>query len=279
MAVAGEESDGGTAKSRVARFLQSRFVEILIVILVLTDIVLVTIESGVGDHIICVDGKQVDYGTPAGQHLALSTSRVSQARTVSRGLGIDKHRTIRAFDTHLLPHDAETLRTNAAIAKPYVAEEHPPVLVCSSKHGEKAKHIIHVCHAASIAILIIFAAEIVAKWWAIPGFLEIWYHQLDLVVVTLSLVIDTVVFWYLNHNGAQIPNRSHLDDEHIKVLVVISLLLLCRTWRVVPICHGLFEEYLAVQREIEEPRDENRKLREALVRLGVDPDHELTRSV
>lgn len=278
MAKAGEDSDG-SAKSRVARFLEGRFVEIAIVILVLADIVLVTIECGVEEHLICVDGKQVAYGTAAGQHLALSSSRVPLARTVNRGLGIDTHRVSRAIDSSLLPDDTQTSRTAVAVEKPSVAEEHPPVIVCSSKHGEKAEHIIHVCHAASVTILVIFAVEILAKMWAIPGFLEIWHHQLDLVVVTLSLVIDTVVISYINHSQAKQPNRSHLEDEQIQVLVVIGLLLLCRMWRVVRICHGIFEEYLKVEEAIQEPHEENKKLREALLRLGVDPDVELAGSV
>lgn len=64
-----EAEGGGGLKHQVAEFLENHWVESFIVLLVFADIFLVTVEAGIDGQLLCVNGKEVPFGSPAGEHL------------------------------------------------------------------------------------------------------------------------------------------------------------------------------------------------------------------
>jgi len=56
-------------KHSVAEFLENHWVETVVVALVLVDVALVTLEAGLDSQLLCIGGKVVPSGSPAGEHL------------------------------------------------------------------------------------------------------------------------------------------------------------------------------------------------------------------
>jgi len=63
-----EESSTG-AKATVRRYLENHYVEIGVLVLVLLDIAFVAMEAGIDFGVVCIRGKEVPHGSPAGAHL------------------------------------------------------------------------------------------------------------------------------------------------------------------------------------------------------------------
>lgn len=145
-------------------------------------------------------------------------------------------------------------------------EEAEAALVCEDRHGHHAHHMAHICHFWSVAILCFFMLELLVKIWINPSaFFGNFFHVLDLIVVSVSLFIDTVmvtvVMWIW---GA---SSEGLD-------IVSLLLLISRLWRIARIVHGVFEVALSqkeeldeLQNEISESKEANEKLEEKIKRL------------
>lgn len=256
-------------KVKAAHFLESRPFESLIVFLVLADVLFVAIEAGVEERLLCFNGKVVPYGSPAGNHLSLMHER---APPTSADGGAQRGRGGAQLAPDKPQEKTSLLNFGSDVVAHTFAGEDPPVLVCSSKHSEKVEHVLHFCHMASIAILTIFVVEQAIKWWAIPGYMGMWQNRLDAFVVTFSLFIDTVVIAYVESKATETQNA---ERQEVTLMIVMILMMLSRVWRVVRICHGIWEEYVHVEEEIEKPKEENAKLRQVLQRLGVDPDKEL----
>eukprot|EP00747_Dinoflagellata_sp_TGD_P206603 gnl/TRDRNA2_/TRDRNA2_80294_c0_seq1.p1 gnl/TRDRNA2_/TRDRNA2_80294_c0~~gnl/TRDRNA2_/TRDRNA2_80294_c0_seq1.p1 ORF type:complete len:416 (-),score=64.97 gnl/TRDRNA2_/TRDRNA2_80294_c0_seq1:223-1470(-) len=145
----------------------------------------------------------------------------------------------------------------------------PGALVCEDRYGHEATHIVHQCHIWSIVILCIFVVELSIKLALNPKeFCGNPFHVLDLIVVVLSLVVDTVVMWYISENF------DTMKDNQAEIEVITALLIICRVWRVVRIVHGIFEithnqahKQEHIEHEIEELEEKNRQLEEELAAL------------
>lgn len=116
--------------------------------------------------------------------------------------------------------------------------DEPDVLICEGPQGHTVHHVVHTCHSWSVAILCVFAAELLLKIWVIPGFLQDPFHKLDCAVVFLSLLLDTVVMWLIDQMK---KDQAARDKSRREIDLVAALLLLSRAWRVVRIVHGLYE--------------------------------------
>lgn len=220
----GESQDDGHGgdvglKRRIAGFLDNHWVELCVLALVLADVALVSVEAGIDADLLCIGGKQVPFGSPAGEHLIASGHgsggghNLFALRRQLRGGG--------AF----LPDLVELWRDPG---------KRPDVLVCEGFGSHRVQHLLHTCHSFSIAILCIFSVELLMKLWAIPGFADNPWHRLDMVVVFLSLFVDTAVMAYIESHPV-----SHRQREQIDCLMV--LLVFSRIWRIVRIAHGLYE--------------------------------------
>lgn len=145
-------------------------------------------------------------------------------------------------------------------------EEEEAALVCEDKHGHHSHHIAHTCHFWSVAILCFFMLELLVKIWISPSaFFGNFFHVLDLIVVSVSLFIDTIMvqlvmyFW---------------GDSTAGFDILSLLLLTSRLWRIARIIHGIFEVVLAqkeemdeLQHEISENKEANEKLEAKIQRL------------
>jgi hypothetical protein len=138
-------------------------------------------------------------------------------------------------------------------------EEAEAALVCEDRHGHHSHHMAHTCHFWSVAILSFFMLELLVKIWISPSaFFHNFFHVLDLIVVSVSLFIDTIMvqvvmfFWGESSEG--------LD-------IVAILLLTSRLWRIARIIHGIFEVVLAQKEEMDELEHEIMEGREAIEKL------------
>jgi len=104
-------------------------------------------------------------------------------------------------------------------------------LLCETRNGPASHQIVHTLHMISITILIIMLVEILMKVWVNPDvFMHNPWEVLDLVVVSLSLIVD---IWVLP--------MLHDPKQKSEAEVLLVLLIVVRFWRVVRIAHGFFE--------------------------------------
>jgi len=262
-------------KQWVAEVLESRAVEFLIVFFVMVDAVLVLIEAGVQDHLFCVGGR-VAVCPPA----AALVERAAMAQTwppqgavqsglapsVGRRAGLRTGMLAAGQDWQLSqPHPSEHVpyhvphsSGSSGHASGHGADEgglcpHPgeQILVCDTKDGHNARHLTHVCHVMSVSILCAFVVELSLKWWSNPQeFTSNFYHKLDLAVTVVSLLMDTVVYAAIESYRARGHERRG-EEAEISLFVLTALLILARTWRIIRICHGIFEEFhIVVDEEV-----------------------------
>jgi len=319
-ALAGIHHDGleeGGSKSRLAKALDGKTVECIILLLVFVDIGLLSVEAGIDHHLLCIDGKVVPkpMGMPPPHHFFLespngymsahtapmtsvmfpvlqqlkliqfpngddsrprengkeqSNSRMS-VKQQRRGLTSsyiqqqhNKMHTNHAFlldpkeDAHSkdhgsVKHEVSTGGESEAHGQhgEHTKEEHgehaehghhahpDEVLMCETRHGHHAHHIAHNCHTASIVILVIFLIEISLKYWVNPdAFVHNWFLILDATVITVSLITDTVVMWYVQSHHTKIAGHEVSESD---LATIAAALLFVRCWRVVRIAHGLAE--------------------------------------
>eukprot|EP00746_Dinoflagellata_sp_MGD_P087746 gnl/MRDRNA2_/MRDRNA2_34778_c0_seq1.p1 gnl/MRDRNA2_/MRDRNA2_34778_c0~~gnl/MRDRNA2_/MRDRNA2_34778_c0_seq1.p1 ORF type:complete len:378 (+),score=106.27 gnl/MRDRNA2_/MRDRNA2_34778_c0_seq1:148-1281(+) len=149
-------------------------------------------------------------------------------------------------------------------------------LVCETKYGHNAHHIMHTCHTLSILILCIFFVELMLKMWIAPKeFCADWLHLLDLFVVTTSLIIDIYISFLIEERRAG-------DEEALDAATIATLLVILRLWRVVRIAHGFneirnmeLEKRHKEMEELEEKKDaEKRKLEEVIRKHGLEAEVE-----
>lgn len=127
----------------------------------------------------------------------------------------------------------------------------------------------------SIAILVIMLLELLVKLWVNPEhFMASFVHKLDLFVVVVSLLIDVVIIPYVE---SKVEEGSVDEDKSKDIEIVTGLLILSRSWRVVRIFHGFYEEYHTISEKTGKDKKENEKLRLALQIAGLDPDAELAK--
>lgn len=350
--------DQDTFRGRLAKNLEATWVEAVILLLVVADVILVTIELCVDQHLACIGGQVVPRSgvhipavllaptAAAAAHAALVQLGVASAKTplekeledydqgfptssldgtevtflqAPRERLITSSRRVQRLQSLLstsatsqrqepeekLPHPDELVDDkeahHAAEGEHHHAEEGGPhhaehgaagghhhteaghaghhgghhvhndeYLVCETRHGHNAHHLVHTCHQWSIIILMVMLGELLLKWYASPAhFMGNFYHKLDLFVVTISLVIDTFIMSYIEASKAE----GGLKGDELRI--VSGLLVLSRTWRFVRICHGLFEEYHHFDDERKEMTKENEKLKEAMRKKGMNPEEEL----
>jgi len=239
--------DEESGKSRVGEIVEHRWFEILIMCLVVCDILLVMVEAGVDHHVLCIGGKVV----PVSGHHG-SASLVGASSTFTRRLRhpqstlavldmMNSHDPHHAEPIHAEPqHHAEPHHGEPHHAEPHHAEP-DEVLQCDTREGHRAHHLTHTCHMLSIAILVFFMVEILLKLWVNPEhFMASFVHKLDLVVISISLLIDVVIIPYIESHD--VYQEKAKDFE-----IVAGLLILSRSWRFVRIFHGFFEEYHTIE--------------------------------
>lgn len=243
-------------KKWLAEILESRAVELIIVLLVMVDAMMVLIEAGVQDHVFCVGGRVVECPPAA---IPAEGAALAQARNLQDGMRAGQRAGLR---TGLLAaQDWQLSQTHShSLSQPHSpSSEHPPsgvlcphpgepVLVCNTKDGHEARHLLHVCHMISVSILCAFVVELSLKWWSNPDeFCSNFYHKLDLFVTVVSLLMDTVVYAMIEHYR----DDDSRHDAGVPVIVLSALLILARLWRIVRICHGIFEEiHMVVDEEV-----------------------------
>lgn len=289
-----------SAKAKVAKTLDSKIVEAFILFLVIVDIGLLSIESGIDHHMLCINGRVVPN-----PHAASSASAVlldtltswwephtdleevvqpKHALSLSDGsspyqqdnaekredprlrhwrkpgskmqptlVGEEPHHEHDKAITTDPHHDHndhssgghEEVHGHSGHGHGHGHSEHEK-LMCDTRHGHHAHEVSHNCHTASIVILVIFLVEISLKYWVDPAkFCANYFNILDLVVVTISLLVDTVVTWWVHANR---------PDSESELKTLMALLLFIRCWRVVRIVHGLVE-HLHHQYEEEEKHE------------------------
>lgn len=124
---------------------------------------------------------------------------------------------------------------------------HSATLLCEGPHGERTEFLEHCCHVASLCILGVFLVELATKAWVNAGhFFENSLHVVDLVVVSVSFVID--VTWPF-----VIARHKRFGELQADVMKVP--LLIIRLWRIVRICHGSHEMVQSGLQYVQELKD------------------------
>merc|ERR1712232_1376567 len=91
-------------------------------------------------------------------------------------------------------HMVSSVHLNAQDRHSQSEEEELGALVCETRNDPTAHKIVHTVHYMSIAILCFFMLEVLAKIYVDPQeFFSSNFEILDLVVVSISLMMDTVV--------------------------------------------------------------------------------------
>lgn len=149
-------------------------------------------------------------------------------------------------------------------------------LVCETKYGHTAHHIMHTCHTLSILILCVFLVELLLKLWISPKhFCADWLHLLDLFVVVTSLVIDIYISYLIEERRAG-------SGEALEAATIATLLVILRLWRVVRIAHGFNEiRNMELERRHKEMEDleerkeaEKKKLEDVIKKHGLEAEVE-----
>jgi len=129
-------------------------------------------------------------------------------------------------ESTISPEHMEALRQ--AILHPGIGHHGPASLLCEDHHGPRAKAIEDVCFYLSTVILSLFLVELLLKIWVNPShFFNSSVHVLDLFVVGFSLFVQVVLVRILGRFG-------YLGE------MAVSLLVLCRLWRILRIVHTFF---------------------------------------
>jgi len=129
-------------------------------------------------------------------------------------------------ESKISPEHMEALRK--AILYPGIGHHGPASLLCEDHHGPRAKAIEDVCFYLSTVILSFFLLELLLKIWVNPShFFNSSAHVLDLFVVGFSLFVQVLLVRILGRFG-------YLGE------MAVSLLVLCRLWRILRIAHTVF---------------------------------------
>lgn len=331
-------------KAKVGVWMHSKWVEIIIVILIFADMALVALEFGIDHEVYCIDPKTVHISPeklvaraeqsveeeqnveeageekPRNSHLLLPSLAVEQhpqwiqaalasapmagpvaraaflsqgdfatSRTAPRAKGL-AHADIRAGGQLVTKSGGIPRPTHAAVHLAAHAPAESPskkhedgggekvheghahghaqhALICDHRKGETAEEIEEKAKLGSILILVIFEIELMIKIWINPqGFFSNKYHVLDLVVVSVSLFVDTLLFELAGHLSSWFSGSS--------LQILAAVLILSRVWRIVRIVHGIIEvmhaqkeEMDELENEISEGKAQTERLQEKLRRL------------
>lgn len=263
-------------KYKVGVIIGSRWVEFAIMVLLFIDLVLVKIEVGVNNHILCIEGVLLsipqekilelrDVEGPADTNFQILQPAQNMS-LISRRKSLLSQRKLVSVQSSLAGEGSgrsvsEEQEAELAVARSTGEHVHHPAgsLICEDKHGHTAHHLEHTCHMWSTIILCIFMLELMIKIWVSPRvFFGNIYHVLDFVIVSLSLAFD-IASYLLQWMGLEI---------------VSVILIICRLWRILRIVHALFElvhtqvEHVdELEHEVAETQAELDKLQEKLKRL------------
>lgn len=245
-------TNGQTRRSSLlAKVLESRPVEYMILILVLLDVVCVATEAGVDMKILCVSGYLMDAD------LISPSATELMARTQFSMVGTHKRQAKQLGAMSLLQKSA------VKVVGAYASKEDVEVLVCESPEGPRAKQITDFVHTLSVAILTFFLFELFLKM-LLHGrhFFESTFEVLDLVIVSVSLICDVII-------EPMVENTQGLESKQLAAVEILEgLLIAMRFWRVVRIFHGVYEiQHMQQERaseKLEEKDAEIEKLRAIL---------------
>jgi len=277
--------DPNSLKHWIGEFLESRRVEVLIIVLVLCDVLLLGVEHGIDSHMLCIDATVVP-GLPPSDLRSIGDQHVSSELQLTYHVDSWSRKNHYGFG-FLAPGDRGSTFSNAVSVKEFMLDHehddvahtdhkdaaergsehssghahHEGALVCETKHGPRSHAIVHWCHQASILILSVFLVEILGKLWVnFSDFIRSPMEMLDLIVVSVSLFVDVVI----------IP-MVHEPNARGRVELVVALLIVCRTWRIVRIFHGAFEVVHHQHQHEEKLNARIQRLEEALADAqGVD---------
>lgn len=266
-------------RHKLGNIIEHRYVELIILLLIFCDILLVSVEIGIDHHYLCVHGERVDM--PPGKIWKMDDETLpsdhAHASFALRGLKV-RHLAWDDLPDHSHselaglrePHHSEESHQADGHEAHNGASHHPQrSLVCEDRNGHHTHHVAHTCHLWSIVILFVFLVELLIKLAINPsGFMHNRYHVLDLTVVVLSIIIDTLVMYIIAHLKDPNVDKTTVREE---VELATLLLIVCRIWRVARIFHGVFEvvqkdqhEKEELQEEVDKAKAENEKLQEQL---------------
>lgn len=264
-----EDLDPSSIKHHVGEFLESRKVEVLIIVLIVLDVLLLGVEQGIDSHMLCIQGTVVPGLPPADLRTIGDQHASSELQLTHDSLDLWT-RQPNLGPSFLAPGtpDGDEYENGGAAAFMVDHEDtehaehaghedaehaghahHEAALVCETQHGPSSHEIVHRCHQASITILCIFLVEILGKLWVnFSEFIRSPLEMLDLTVVSVSLFVDVVI----------IP-MVHDPNARGQVELVVALLIVCRAWRVVRIFHGAFA---VVHSRVEQEEKLNHRIEE-----------------
>lgn len=220
----------------LAKILSSSYLDLVILILVFADLACVALESSIDLNLACIGNFQTVPIAP-NELVKLAKAEHQALSFVSNS----SNSTSQSFaQASMMLHEKYSVFSTPVFQSR--EEEIPMSLICENKHGPKAHHIMEVAHKISIAILFVFFLELLLKIYVSPRkFFSSTFEILDLVVVTVSLVLDCF---------------EHAFEE------VLSAIVILRLWRCVRIVHGFIEVIDSEKGEIERLEEELAKLEE-----------------
>lgn len=244
------DSEVSNTKLCIAAILKNPLTELCVIFLLLVDLLLVALELGIETSVICIGGRLVDahndvhdphmgaHDPHMGAHEPHMGAQDPHMGAHSPHLGATNvvSNVLPGFHAGTTAYTDRRLSVADSVGAGHAAHmtEHPTqVLECYGPHHHVVHELEHHAHLGSVAILVVFAIELVLKIWVIDGWIKDCFHKLDVFVVFVSLTIDTVVLSYLD--SMMDKNAAAQAD------FVVLVLLFVRFWRVVRIVHGFVE--------------------------------------
>jgi len=171
-------------KERLARVLENKVFEGVLLLFIVADIVLLLIEEGIDSQFLCFGGQTValpDHQSQASWWSSwfCGSGSCPALQPVSHGTA------------------------------------HTAVLVCDVALGH---HVAHSCHLCSLTILVATCIEMLLKFWVGPAaFLQNGFLVFESMIIIVSLSVDTLLVSWIEDRGEKIADRPYV---HAAVMFV-----------------------------------------------------------
>lgn len=237
----------------ISTFLHSRPVEIVVILMVTSEIVMTSTEIGVSENIVCIFGKsgpKPEHGQ--GVHVGNQSSHYRRLRHVERNpmptsvstlapspksapMLTAKPTSARTPLPSPVPTPTPTTDVFADGAQNYTVP--PGYVLCEGPDGPHVEPVIRSFAFWAKLFAMLFALEVLLKIGAggAEFFSESW-HIVDFVVVVVNAAVEFVIHDYLHSSG--------LEAEELS-----QVLLLVRLWRLIKFFNLVREEKELVQSE------------------------------
>jgi len=241
-----EGPDRDSCRGLTLRFLNSRPMTLLMLLLILADLFCVTGELLIDFNVICFPFTEHErqelmeeclnedtLTEPTDRRLSAHEFDTSHTSASAHEASVEGSTSSSHQGSSVEGASSEVTGSDDPIDTPHHGETEP-VLICHDKKSEHVEHIEHVLHQTSIGILLFMLLEILLGFVCDPkGHCKKISFWLDLVVITVSLIIDVFIVRLL---------KEHQEEEGAVVEWLVGVLLLVRAWRIVRITHGCCEE-------------------------------------